>query len=259
MDLDADRTNEGDQWWKIDYSTSGSQSVNVTVRNHKHHKHQQYVPFTDHKSTQQKTTQKEVLLAAHRDSKNCTVVYASEKAMAEPQGPLPESLENFVRADNLAFSAEFPLNIELADSQVETASSPRSPPKRKFDESSEDSSVDDASHTRWGGMNPPHPPPPYTLGSNITITQEEVPNSLRPPQYGAIAENDMIMGQDPIGSDDEAEESKEGKDRKEMMEMQAKSGMPRLLPSLVDGVGMRTTNGDDDGMDVDNLVSPSLK
>jgi len=174
--------------------------------------------------------------------------------MAEPQRPLPEPLSNFVRADNLVFSAEFPINIELADSQVE-ASSPRSPPKRKFDESSEDSSAGDASHVRWGGMSPP---PSYRSDSTVTITQDELPNFLRPQQYGAPEQHDVIIGQDPIGSDDEVEESNEGKGGKGMVEMQAKSGMPRLVRGLIDGAGKRTADGDD-GMDVDDLVSPSLE
>ncbi len=41
----------------------------------------------------QKVTLEDVLAAAMTESKTTVVVYASERAMAEPVGPLPDSLE----------------------------------------------------------------------------------------------------------------------------------------------------------------------
>jgi hypothetical protein len=53
-----------------------------------------------------RVTEQEVLTAAYRDSKSVIVVYASEKAMQCPVGPLPEQLEDFVNVDNLSFEGE---------------------------------------------------------------------------------------------------------------------------------------------------------
>lgn len=59
-----------EQWWMIEYSTSSAQPVNV-----------------------KKVTEDEVLTEAYGESRNCTVVYASEKAMAHRDSGLPEALE----------------------------------------------------------------------------------------------------------------------------------------------------------------------
>jgi len=122
MDLDADEpVSKRDQWWRIDYATSGPNPITV-----------------------EKTTQEKVLEAALKESKTLILVYASEAAMQEPLKLLPHSLEVFVRADNLAFSAEFPSND--LQSQI---TSPKSPGKRKFDGSSDDSQDGDI----WNGAN----------------------------------------------------------------------------------------------------------
>ncbi len=67
----GDTEPELDQWWHIEYSTTATQPVIV-----------------------KKVTENEVLTAVYRGSKNCIVIYASEKAMEElpPQG-LPPPLE----------------------------------------------------------------------------------------------------------------------------------------------------------------------
>jgi hypothetical protein len=41
----------------------------------------------------QKVTLEDVLTAAMTESKTSVVIYASERAMAEPVGPLPDTLE----------------------------------------------------------------------------------------------------------------------------------------------------------------------
>ena len=59
-----------EQWWMLEYSTAGMQHVTV-----------------------KKVTEDDVLTEAYAGSGDCTVVYASEKAMASRYTRLPESLE----------------------------------------------------------------------------------------------------------------------------------------------------------------------
>jgi hypothetical protein len=74
MDLDSlEQTNSG-QWWRIDYSTSGSSKVSVEVCPSFH-------CLKCKLTSIQKTTEETVLNAAKNESKNITLVYASEKAM----------------------------------------------------------------------------------------------------------------------------------------------------------------------------------
>ncbi|EHK99966.1 hypothetical protein M7I_4049 [Glarea lozoyensis 74030] len=95
-----------------------------------------------------------VLEAAKTESKNITLVYASEKAMEfklETQA-LPGPLETFVRADNRAFKQEL-LESDFDDGSTQASLS--SPGKRKFDQQREtDSSQDTSYEERWGGPNP---------------------------------------------------------------------------------------------------------
>lgn len=152
------------------------------------------------------------------------------------------------------------MNHELLDSSTQTTS-PRSPPKRKFDESSENSSVGDTSQIRWGGMSPP---PPYRAEGNITDHHAQ-PGFAEPQPSdwdatindAAIGHNrhDIIMGQDPNESDAETIGAKGGK---EMKEMEAKAGMPTLIPGLIRSPAKKTSTGGD-GMDVDDLVSLNME
>ncbi|KIM94930.1 hypothetical protein OIDMADRAFT_184043 [Oidiodendron maius Zn] len=117
MDLNRDQTkSNGDQWWRISYSTSGSTPFSVD-----------------------KTTLEEALEAARNykaEDGGFIVVYASDKAMTWERKPLPKALETFVRYDNALFKSEFSSDFA---SQI-------SPGKRKFDSSSEDS----PNSGRWG-------------------------------------------------------------------------------------------------------------
>ncbi|EPE34655.1 hypothetical protein GLAREA_10349 [Glarea lozoyensis ATCC 20868] len=131
MDLDASEQSNAGQWWRIHYATSGPNQVSV-----------------------EKTTLEKVLEAAKTESKNITLVYASEKAMEfklETQA-LPGPLETFVRADNRAFKQEL-LESDFDDGSTQASLS--SPGKRKFDQQREtDSSQDTSYEERWGGPNP---------------------------------------------------------------------------------------------------------
>ncbi|KFZ24563.1 hypothetical protein V502_00948 [Pseudogymnoascus sp. VKM F-4520 (FW-2644)] len=231
MDLDADGTaKDADQWWKIEYSPSGSQQVNVV-----------------------KVAQTEVLFAASKETKCCIIVYASEAALAEPLRPLPEPLENFVRADNQSFRAEFSTNPELVDTSTDTAS-PRSPPKRKFNSTSEDSSAEDRSRSLLGGLNPT---PPYKIDVGASATHHElydgrgqyqVPWSSTDDHSEANQQRqDVVMEKDGQENGTETPQPSDVKS----VEMEAKSGMPMLVPALSRGSegGVNTS----DGMDVDDL------
>lgn len=70
MSMDEGDMDGAEQWWMIEYSTAGLQHVNI-----------------------KKVTEDEVLTEAYAESRNCTVVYASEKAMAPRGRRLPEALE----------------------------------------------------------------------------------------------------------------------------------------------------------------------
>lgn len=70
MSMDEGDMDGVEQWWMIEYSTAGLSHVTVN-----------------------KVTEDEVLTEAYAESRNCTVVYASEKAMAPRETRLPEALE----------------------------------------------------------------------------------------------------------------------------------------------------------------------
>lgn len=232
MDLGAEVPKEMDEWWKIEYFVSGSKPVNI-----------------------EKITENEVLLSAYRDSKSCTVVYASEKAMSWPNHALPAPLENFVRADNLAFSAEFPVDHSSTDVQMES-NSPRSPPKRKFDESSAASGAGDESpnHVRWGCLNSgsiDSTPPPY-LEHNVepVIGSPTVESSRGRP---VMAETQNIIGHD-LEPKRKTNVDSTGK----FLEMEAKIGMPSLVPTS-SNISITKSPSHDNSMNVDDLASPSFE
>lgn len=71
MDVDGTESNmNGDEWWKIHYATADEKPVRIS-----------------------RVSLEDVLVAATTESKTTIVVYASEKAMAEPTMPLPDALE----------------------------------------------------------------------------------------------------------------------------------------------------------------------
>lgn len=71
MDLDGTEPNmNGDQWWKIQYVAADEKPVRIS-----------------------KVSREDALVAATTESKTTVVVYANEKALAEPPMPLPDALE----------------------------------------------------------------------------------------------------------------------------------------------------------------------
>jgi hypothetical protein len=152
----------------------------------------------------------DVLAATIAESREAILVYANEKALTAPRSPLPDALEAFVRADNLAFSAELPGDREIQDSQG-SEPSPVSPGKRKYDESSEGPPGPPPRYEdepRWGGQSP-------TRESVVVVSHRELNhsdddtidgNTGFPTTYGSGADpltptgNDdpeVIVGQDP--------------------------------------------------------------
>lgn len=228
-----------EQWWKIEYSTTGVMPVSVT-----------------------EVTENEVLLSAYRDSTDCLAVYATDEAMAHHFAELPEPLKNFVRADNLAFSGEFPAINEPEEMRVDNIS-PRSP-KRKFDDSSENSAME---LTQIRGPPPPYPAlvdnfSPPKSSPNVIVSEKEVSYGFPlPPSYNAI------VGPDPADVQEYEKRSRndgremtdyprEKTDSQEMQEMQTKANIPSLLPKSSEA-SEATVSGD--AMDVDDLASPAPK
>lgn len=71
------------QWWKLDFLTCDTKPV-----------------------VHEKVTEDEVLKTASTEASSALLVYASERAVSYEHGELPQQLHNFVRADNLFFTAE---------------------------------------------------------------------------------------------------------------------------------------------------------
>jgi len=147
MEVDDDAPKpKRDQWWSVKYS--GSTPNPVTV---------------------EKTTQEDVLEAAMKETKNLILVYASEAAMQWPINPLPPALEVFVREDNLAFKAE------LTTDGPDPVTSPKSPSKRKYQDSPDES----ADWVEWTGGSP------KGGEDSVKVTETEVQGQ------------DVIIGVDP--------------------------------------------------------------
>ena len=99
------------QWWKLEYNSSELKPVAMT-----------------------KVSETDVLQAARTESPSALLVYASERAIAHESSALPIQLNNFVRADNLGFSAEL-------DQSLRPQSSELSPGKRKAMDSDSDDMI----------------------------------------------------------------------------------------------------------------------
>lgn len=153
----------------------------------------------------------------------------------------------------MSFRAELPTNPELVDTSTETTS-PRSPPKRKFNSTPEDSSAEDRSRSLLGGLNPA---PPYKIDGGASVTHHEPSDSRG--QYQATwsstddhsevnqQRQDVVMEKDGQESGIETPQPSDVKP----VEMEAKSDMPMLVPALSrDSEGGVNTS---DGMDVDDL------
>ena len=144
-----------------------------------------------------------------------------------------------MQADNLAFRAELGENREdFSDEHMEYYS-PRSP-KRKFDESMEDSS-----HVPGP---PPGPPPGYTPQANGQFgggdEKSRMADFPSPPTYSAVDER----------SGREMEAGRKMEAPREMMEMQTKTNVPRLISTM----STDTKGSADDAMDVDDMASSAL-
>jgi len=87
------------QWWKFDFISGATKPV-----------------------VHAKVTEDEVLKAVSTEAGTALLVYASERAISYESGDLPPQLHNFVRVDNLSFSAELEASNQVA---------PATPNKRK--------------------------------------------------------------------------------------------------------------------------------
>lgn len=96
MDLDSDQAKaRSDQWWRISYSTSGANPVNIEVGSLKFLVGLIYLKRVSD-TLRQKTTEEEVLEAAKSykfEDSSSLLVYASDKAMSWERKPLPKALE----------------------------------------------------------------------------------------------------------------------------------------------------------------------
>ncbi|KAI9826835.1 MAG: hypothetical protein M1832_005774 [Thelocarpon impressellum] len=139
------------QWWRLSYASKDAKPV-----------------------TKMKVDEDLVLQAATEEGRSAVLVYANERAMDERRIlPLPIQLENFVRADNLAFAAEVSGTGNAHGGQAAAQSSSDSPetrqsPKRKAAATSPSSSSPDRT---WPANSPPDtpspsPPQPVEASSN---------------------------------------------------------------------------------------------
>lgn len=129
------------QWWKLEYVSNELQPVVCA-----------------------KYTEEDVLKAASTESRNALLVYASEHAVAYGSGDLPPQLHNFVRADNLNFSAEL---------EGMSPVKPTTPTKRKADDG-DDSDLETQIHRS----------PPYDRISNDNPNpNEDYDVNINPPAY----------------------------------------------------------------------------
>ena len=188
----------GHQWWKVEYISSSATPAQVS-----------------------KVTELEVLNAASTDGKKVILVYASERAMSFEHKPLPKPLQDFVRADNLAFKSE----LDNFESQHTTTVFPTalSPQKRKAAAEANDSDMEVehdyspqvGSHDELGSSNSsPFDPTPLEAeedgwgGSSIPSM---APARLRPlePKPAAMAPDARIPAS-LQSSDQEMQESGRG-------------------------------------------------
>ena len=129
------------QWWKLEYVSNELKPVVCA-----------------------KYTEEDVLKAASTESRNALLVYASERAVAYGSGDLPPQLHNFVRADNLNFSAEL---------EGMSPVKPTTPTKRKADDG-DDSDLETQIHRS----------PPYDRISNDNPNpNEDYDININPPAY----------------------------------------------------------------------------
>lgn len=184
------------QWWKIQYLSTETKPV---------------VP--------KKVTEANVLKAASTDSQSALLVYANDKAISYDSGDLPSPLYNFVRADNLSFSAELdgldppapatPTKRKADDGELDM-NNHRSPPyDRTYDAISNDN-PDPNPPGYDSSPSPPHMPIYPRISprkSGVTGSYDDViPTSLR-ATGPTIDPTSMAL--DPDGTNDYGQEMKE--------------------------------------------------
>lgn len=223
------------QWWKVEYLSTETKPV---------------LP--------KKVTEANVLKAASSDSRNVLVVYANDKAIAYESGDIPSPLYNFVRADNLSFSAE----LDGLDPQA-----PATPTKRKADDNDLDmnnhrspphdrsydaSSIDDFAPHPCGYDTSPSPPhqsiQPRISPRKAGVTgsyDNVIPTSLRAtgPTIDPIS-----MTLDPDGTNDYGQEMRERGGQRGLLHGQrdVKEKQEYSLGSYVPEITMEDDEEDED-------------
>lgn len=222
------------QWWKIEYLSTETKPV---------------VPG--------KVTEADVLKAASTDSRSALLVYANDKAVSYESGDLPSPLHNFVRADNLSFSAELdgldppapatPTKRKADDNDLDM-NNHRSPP---YDRTYDPISNDDLDPNPPGYDSSPSPPhlPIYPRISprkvGMTGSYDDViPTSLR-ATGPTIDPTSMALDQD--GTNDRGQEMKE-RGRKGVLHRQknVKEKQEYSLGSYVPEITMEDDEEDED-------------
>ncbi|PQE16696.1 ubiquitin interaction domain-containing protein [Rutstroemia sp. NJR-2017a BBW] len=154
---DDDQSQSEGQWWRINYSTSSPTPVSV-----------------------EKTTPEKVIEDVDAEVGKVILVYASERAMEPNANPLPLSLEAFVREDNIAFRKE----LSPTDPSIDSVSSPKSPPKRKYDQCSSSGSTEAEEQ--------------YKTDNDKRMVASEAIAASSALQSRLSQNGDVIMGVDPV-------------------------------------------------------------
>ncbi|PQE22262.1 ubiquitin interaction domain-containing protein [Rutstroemia sp. NJR-2017a WRK4] len=154
---DDDQSQSEGQWWRINYSTSSPTPVSV-----------------------EKTTPEKVIEDVDAEAGKVILVYASERAMEPNTNPLPLSLEAFVREDNIAFRKE----LSPTDHSIDSVSSPKSPPKRKYDQCSSSGSTEAEEQ--------------YKTDNDKRMVASEAIAASSALQSRLSQNGDVIMGVDPV-------------------------------------------------------------
>lgn len=223
------------QWWKIEYLNTETNPVVL-----------------------KKMTEVDVLEAASTDSRKALLVYANEKATSYDFEDLPAPLLNFVRADNLSFSAELdgldpptpatPTKRKADDDNLDEKNR-RSPPyDRSYDVISGDD-IDTHPRSYDTSPSPPHLPKYSRMTSRkagVTGSYDDViPISLR--ATGPTIDP-TLMTLDSDGANDFGQEMKEREGQKGLLHRQQKikEKQEYSLGSYVPEITMEDDEEDED-------------
>ncbi|KAL4916849.1 hypothetical protein BDW62DRAFT_185422 [Aspergillus aurantiobrunneus] len=89
------------QWWRLSFSLDDAKSRQAQTGRTSAPRDADVIGYTA-----RKVREVEVLRAAREETKNVLLVYANSNAMNFKEEPAPAALQNFVNADNAAFTAE---------------------------------------------------------------------------------------------------------------------------------------------------------